>query len=143
MSARRDLRAAQEDNAALRRQVAAERSARTDAENRLAIGGRQYSDACDRVIELTTQVCQLETQLAATQRQLDDALGMDDPAVEAGAHWQSHRTDLPAVPQPVTPAPRRPLPRRTSAETAAWRMIRDDIPLDAFDARPNTGTEAA
>ncbi|QQN79771.1 hypothetical protein [Streptomyces sp. XC 2026] len=128
----------------LRRQLAAERDARADAESRLAIGGRQYSDACDRVIELTTQVCQLETQLAATQRQLDAALGMDDPAVEAGAHWQSHRTDLPTVPQPITPAPRAPLPRRTSAETAAWRMIRDDdIPLDAVDARPNTGTEAA
>ncbi|MGW8846562.1 hypothetical protein ACWGNE_02165 [Streptomyces xiamenensis] len=137
MSARRELRAALEEIAALRRQLAAERSARTDAENRLAIGGEQFTAACDRVLELTTQVCQLEKQLAATQRQLDAALGMDHPDIARGTDWQSRRTDLPTVPQPITPAPRRPLPRRTSGESAARRLLAAaETDLDDLMSRP-------
>ncbi|MFB7896110.1 hypothetical protein ACFC1B_07245 [Streptomyces xiamenensis] len=144
MSARRDLRAALEETAALRRQLAAERAALEDAESRLAIGGRQYSDASDRIVRQATELCELraelastQRQLAATQRQLDDATGMDDPAVEAGAQWQSRREDLPAVPQPITPAPRRPLPRRTSAETAARRLLAStEADLDDLMSRP-------
>ncbi|MGW0984330.1 hypothetical protein ACWD33_26345 [Streptomyces xiamenensis] len=143
MSARRDLRAAREEITALRADRAELARAVAARDEHIDILSRQFTEASARIIRQETELCDLGRQLAATQRQLDAALGMDHPDIARGAHWQSHREDLPTVPQPVTPAPRAPLPRRTSAETAAWRMIRDDIPLDAFDARPNTGTEAA
>lgn len=37
----------------------------------------------------------LERRVKQLQARLDDALGLNDPAVEAGQHWQARRTDKP------------------------------------------------
>lgn len=115
---RRDLRAAQEDNADLRAALAEAGRAIADRDERLNILTRQHSEASARIIRQETELCDARRELAATQRQLDDATGMDAPAVEAGAQWQDRRTDLPTVPQPINPAPRAPLPQRPT-QTAA------------------------
>ncbi|WP_432051216.1 hypothetical protein [Streptomyces xiamenensis] len=118
MSARRDLRAALEEIRQLRAALAEAGRAIAARDERLNILTRQFAEASARIIRQETELCDARTELAATQRQLDAALGMDDPAVEAGARWQSRRTDLPTVPQPITPAPRVPLPQRPT-QTAA------------------------
>ncbi|MFE1362604.1 hypothetical protein [Streptomyces harbinensis] len=122
MSARRDLAAALEEIAALRRALAEAGRAIADRDERLNILTRQHADASDRIVRQATELCDLRRQLTATQRQLDDATGMDSPAVEAGARWQERRADRPAVPQPITPANRPPLPRRTGQHTA-YRLL--------------------
>lgn len=122
MSARRELRAALEEIAALRADRAELARAVADRDEHIGILTRQHADASDRVVALTTELCDLRRQLAATQKQLDAATGMDDPAIAAGARWQERRTDRPAAPQPITPANRPPLPRRTGEHTA-YRLL--------------------
>lgn len=141
MSARRDLRAALEEIVALRADRAELARAVTDRDKRIGILTRQFAEASARIIRQATELCDLRRQLAATQRQLDAATGMDDPDIAAGARWQERRTDRPTVPQPITPTPRQPLPRREtdSGRRAAWRTVHE--PLDGIDPQ-HTNTAA-
>lgn len=67
-----------------------------------------------RIVRYVTELRQLRLRVTSQQRQLDDALGMnDDPDIAAGAGWQARRPDkAPEAKRRTAASPSGPLPRR-------------------------------
>jgi hypothetical protein len=86
---------ARHDDAEGERRVLAARNAVLHAAN-LRLQGRNTELA--RRLDDSTDVAHmagLERRIEHLEQQLDDALGLNDPAVRAGAAWQSRRMDKP------------------------------------------------
>ncbi|MEU2143584.1 hypothetical protein ABZ741_04635 [Streptomyces globisporus] len=47
------------------------------------------------VARLRTEVAAAERRAARVQAQYDNAVGLDDPTLDLGAHWQTRRSDKP------------------------------------------------
>lgn len=66
----------------------------------------RYGARIDRLIRavaaLRTENAQLRRQVTAARAAYDNAVGLDSPALDEGAHWQERRSDKPR-PTAVTP----------------------------------------
>lgn len=47
------------------------------------------------VARLRTEVAAAERRAARVQAQYDNAVGLDNPTLDLGAHWQNRRSDKP------------------------------------------------
>lgn len=73
----------------------------------LAEGRRRYDDLMSRFLRLqqtasAEHAAHLERQVTRLQARLDDATGLNHPAVEAGALWQQRRDDKPKARKETT-----------------------------------------
>jgi hypothetical protein len=89
-----DLSAAKAEADRLRGERDAALRSRNEWHTAASTTASQYVDAIVVNDCLTRRVEQL-------QARLDDACGLNDPAVEAGRHWQATRQDKPIVKEPT------------------------------------------
>jgi hypothetical protein len=90
-----DLAAANAEADRLRGERDAALRSRNEWHTAASTTASQYVDATVVNDCLTRRVEQL-------QARLDDACGLNDPAVEAAQNWQGRRTDKPIVKEPTT-----------------------------------------
>jgi hypothetical protein len=90
------------DDAEGERRVLAARNAVLHAAN-LRLEGRN-TELARRLDDSTdaAHMAGLERRIQHLEQQLDDACVLNDPAVEAGRHWQGRRQDKPIVKEPTS-----------------------------------------
>lgn len=66
-----------------------------------AVAHRQRIERLARTVVRLRQALTAETRRAdRLQARLDNAVGLDDPALDLGAHWQQRRSDKPQAVKP-------------------------------------------
>ncbi|MGW4040435.1 hypothetical protein ACWEIM_29865 [Streptomyces sp. NPDC004778] len=70
-----------------------EQNARNEVTRQVALAEVRQADHDRTVADMAADLAAAERRADRLQAQYDNAVGLDDPTLDLGAHWQTRRTD--------------------------------------------------